>query len=75
MGDRALKAVAAFFNRYNEFDDAEMRAQYAMWAAPEPEEKTDKKGQKVLVLPELYPYMWREVDETDPNNIVSDNYE
>ena len=70
MGDQAVKAVKAFFDRYEEFGTPEVRAGYATWAAPEPEERINQHGWKTFVPPQLYPYMWRVVDESDPENPV-----
>ncbi|KIM51402.1 hypothetical protein SCLCIDRAFT_33468 [Scleroderma citrinum Foug A] len=54
MGDRAVKAVKAFFDQYKEFGTPEVRA-----------------GWKTFIPPQLYPYMWQVVDESDPENLVA----
>ncbi|KAF8835534.1 hypothetical protein BDN67DRAFT_984572 [Paxillus ammoniavirescens] len=70
MGDWAEKAVEVYFNRYAEYSAHEAHETYVAWAVPEPEEVTDRKGQKVFVPPSIYPYMWWEVDESDPESPV-----
>ena len=70
MGDRAVKAVKAFFDRYEEFTPPNVRAGYATWAVPEPEEHINQYGRKVFIPPQLYPYMWQAVDESNPENPV-----
>ena len=70
MGDRAEKAVQAFFDRYVELDSPAARRDYVAWAVPTPEEKVDARGRKVLVPPPIYPYMWRDVRD-GPNGLVS----
>ena len=70
MGDRAEKAVQAFFDRYVELDTPAARRNYVAWAVPVPEEKVDARGRKVLVPPPIYPYMWRDVRDGS-NGLVS----
>ncbi|KIM60197.1 hypothetical protein SCLCIDRAFT_124796 [Scleroderma citrinum Foug A] len=70
MADRAVKAIATFFDRYEEFSSPEVHAGYATWAVPEPEECINQHGRKILVPPQLYPYMWQTVDESNPEDMV-----
>jgi len=70
MGDRAEKAVKCFFNCYDEFSSPQARELYVAWAVPEPEETIDRKGRKVLVPVQVYPYMWQKIDNDDPENPV-----
>ena len=70
MGDRVVKAVAAFFDRYEEFSSPEVHAGYTTWTVPEPEEHINQHRWKILVLPQLYPYMWWTVDESNPEDTV-----
>ena len=65
-----MKAVATFFDQYEEFSSPEVHAGYATWAVPEPEEHINQHGRKILVLPQLYPYMWWTVDESNPEDMV-----
>jgi len=51
MVDHAVKAVVAFFDRYEEFSALDARVVYVGWAVPEPEERIDQHGRKVLVPP------------------------
>ena len=64
MGDRAEKAVQAFFDHYVELDTPAAHRNYVAWAVPVPEEKVDARGRKVLVPPPIYPYMWRYVRDS-----------
>ena len=70
MGDRAEKAVQAFFDHYVELDSPAARCHYVAWAVPTPEEKVDGRGWKVLVPPPIYLYMWRNIRD-GPNGLVS----
>ena len=70
MGDQAVKAIAAFFDRYKEFSSPEVCAGYTTWAVPEPKEHVNQHGWKILVPPQLYPYMWQTVDESNPEDMV-----
>ena len=70
MGDRAEKAIQAFFNRYVELDTPAARRNYVVWAVPALEEKVDARGRKVLVPPPIYPYMWQDVQDGS-NGLVS----
>ena len=60
MSDRVEKAVAAFFDHYVKLNTPAARCAYVTWAIPEPDVKVDAKGQKVLIPPPIYPYMWRD---------------
>ena len=70
MGDCTEKAVQAFFDRYVELDTPAARRNYVAWAVPVPEKKVDARGQKVLVPPPIYPYMWWDVRDGS-NGLVS----
>ncbi|KAI6025354.1 hypothetical protein BKA83DRAFT_4492103 [Pisolithus microcarpus] len=63
LATRALKAVEAFFDRYEEVDTTEARAAYVAWAVPEVTEIVDAHGRVKPVAPSLFPYMWERVDE------------
>ncbi|KIJ12501.1 hypothetical protein PAXINDRAFT_14699 [Paxillus involutus ATCC 200175] len=67
---RAEKAVEAFFDRYPFFNDPRECADYVKWAVPEPTKTLDNFGGKVLIPPSTYPYMWKEFDNSDPDNLV-----
>lgn len=50
---------------------AKNRADYVAWAVPVPEEVEYPNGRKYPIVPKIYPYMWRAIDdETDPENPV-----
>jgi len=70
MADHAVKAVVAFFDQYEEFSALDAHVVYVGWAVPEPEEHIDQHGWKVLVPPQLFPYMWQVVDESNPESPV-----
>ena len=70
MGDQAEKAVEAFFDCYVELNTPAAHCHYVAWAVPELEEKVDVKGQKVFILPSVYPYMWQDVQDS-PDGPVS----
>ncbi|KIM57674.1 hypothetical protein SCLCIDRAFT_129963, partial [Scleroderma citrinum Foug A] len=70
MGDRAEKAVESFFDRYAEFSSPQIQESYVAWAVPEPEETINRKGRKVLVPLTVFPYMWQNVNDNDPENPV-----
>ncbi|KAI6029631.1 hypothetical protein BKA83DRAFT_4123109 [Pisolithus microcarpus] len=63
LATRALKAVEAFFDRYEEVDTTEAQAAYVAWAVPEVTEIVDAHGCVKPVAPSLFPYMWERVDE------------
>ena len=48
MADRAVKAIKAFFDRYDKFGTPEVCAAYTTWVVPEPEECINENGQKLL---------------------------
>ena len=70
MADCAVKAIKAFFDQYDEFSTPKVCAAYTTWAVPEPEEHINENGQKSFVPPQLYPYMWQVIDESDPEHPV-----
>ena len=70
MGDRAEKAVQAFFDCYVELDTPAACRNYVAWAVPVLEEKVDARGRKVLILLPIYPYMWQDVQDGS-NGLVS----
>ncbi|KAI6107307.1 hypothetical protein EDD16DRAFT_1523351 [Pisolithus croceorrhizus] len=63
LATRALKAVEAFFDRYEEVDTTKARAAYVAWAVPEVTEIVDAHGRVKPVAPSLFPYMWERVEE------------
>lgn len=71
LAARAVNAVKAFFDQYEDFETPEARARYVTWAVPEVIEVVDECGQKKPVPPKIFPYMWKMVDESDPNKPVS----
>ena len=70
MDDWVEKAVAAFFDCYIELNTPAAHRNYVAWAVPEPEEKVDAKGWKVLTPPTIYPYMWQDFQD-GPDGPVS----
>lgn len=70
MAERGEAAAVAFFDRYNCFKEPTRRASYIEWAVPQPKEERDKDGRVVAVAPDLLPYMWKDIDESDIENPV-----
>jgi hypothetical protein len=71
LAESAERAIKSFFERYEQFVVPQNRADYVAWAVPVPEEGIDSDGCKYPILPKIYPYMWRYIDEdTDPENPV-----
>lgn len=73
FASRAEKAIAAFFARYEEFETAQARASYVKWAVPDPVEYNDRDGNKLLKPVAIFPYMWKDVDATNPVKPVGDS--
>lgn len=72
LAEAAQKAVNSFFEKFEQFVIPQNRADYVKWAVPLPEEGIDSNGRKYPILPDIYPYMWKRMDEeTDPEKPVS----
>ena len=67
---RALKAVEAFFDRYENFTTAAARADYVKWAVPAAKEFITTHGDSIPIAPPLLPYMWASVED-GPKGVVS----
>ena len=67
---RALKAIEAFFDRYENFTTAVAQADYVKWAVPAAKEFITAHGDSIPIAPPLLPYMWASVED-GPKGVVS----
>lgn len=63
--------MAAFIARQeNDLNTPTEIAAYVEWAVPSPQPFSDDKG-RGQAPPPIFPFMWADVDENDPQNPVS----
>lgn len=75
LAERAILAVKAFFGKYTTFhSDPESRAAYVAWAVPDATEEVDERGNMVVRLPRFFPFMWKDFDGTNPDDVVSRSF-
>lgn len=70
IAKKALQAVERFFGEHQELTTPEGRATYVAWAVPENHFTLNRVGVKIIVPPEVYPYMW-EIVEMKSGKLVS----
>ena len=59
----ALKAIEAFFDRYENFTTAVAQADYVKWVVPAAKEFITPRGDSIPIAPPLLPYMWASVED------------
>lgn len=69
IAKKALLAVEHFFGQHTELESPEGRAAYVAWAVPENQFIVDR-GQKTIIPPGIYPYMWEDVGESEAGDLV-----